>query len=316
MRCVAARFATVCLVVFLSACGGKGNQADSTGQADQVEQIGPSDVGVEQGGPTDVPGVDVVEGGPGDVPGADVAERGPADVPEVGFDQEGTPQLTADFVEQVHIEVITDDDQEGDAGGEDAPDGNGPDLCQPACDGKECGPDGCGGSCGECMNDCDPNCEGNEPYPDPDLCDQEAGVCYSLCCPDCCGKNCGDDGCGGICGQCQEEEDCVDSQCQGGACANEADKAIVLDEANQDVISDCSLGCGFGEDVDQCTADCLVENLGLSEACALCWGGTFACLVENCLDICIAEPAGDACKACFKDPCMVELSDCSGIVEF
>ncbi len=58
-------------------------------------------------------------------------------------------------------------------------------CCKPACAGKVCGDDGCGGSCGEC--------EGF----------QEAcvdGQC--VCQPDCAGKACGDDGCGGSCGSC------------------------------------------------------------------------------------------------------------------
>jgi len=56
--------------------------------------------------------------------------------------------------------------------------------CVSDCFGKECGPDGCGGSCGEC--------------PDGGIC--QAGQCD--CLPDCIGKECGPDGCGGDCGEC------------------------------------------------------------------------------------------------------------------
>ena len=71
-------------------------------------------------------------------------------------------------------------------------------LCVPDCmqnDGvtpKECGDDGCGGTCG----DCDPNMN----------CDN--GVCVDICVPNCAGKDCGDDGCNGTCGACAADETC------------------------------------------------------------------------------------------------------------
>ncbi|MEC9071285.1 MAG: hypothetical protein VX938_02860, partial [Myxococcota bacterium] len=55
------------------------------------------------------------------------------------------------------------------------------------CHGRECGDDGCGGSCGDCAS----LYEGNH------VCN-DAGTCE--CAPDCDGKECGDDGCGGTCG--------------------------------------------------------------------------------------------------------------------
>jgi len=61
-----------------------------------------------------------------------------------------------------------------------------PGGCVPACDGKQCGPDGCGGSCGWCS--------GN------DSC--HVGVCKTIsgCIPACAGKMIGiEDGCGGVC---------------------------------------------------------------------------------------------------------------------
>ncbi|MBT9560415.1 MAG: hypothetical protein IV100_30600 [Myxococcales bacterium] len=70
-------------------------------------------------------------------------------------------------------------------------------TCAPSCNGKECGDDGCGGSCGGCTAgatctdgqcDCVPSCDGNE---------------------------CGDDGCGGSCGSCLDGTTCTDGQCLG-----------------------------------------------------------------------------------------------------
>ena len=61
-----------------------------------------------------------------------------------------------------------------------------PDGCVPACEGRQCGPDGCGGSCGWC------SAQGS----------CQEGVCKVIdgCMPECAGKMIGEvDGCGGVC---------------------------------------------------------------------------------------------------------------------
>lgn len=85
-------------------------------------------------------------------------------------------------------------------------------MCKTACEGRECGPDGCGGSCGECagantecpesgqcacqyLEDCGGAC-----CDDGQVCDED-----SCCSPSCQGKGCGGDGCGGWCGICDVE---------------------------------------------------------------------------------------------------------------
>ena len=60
--------------------------------------------------------------------------------------------------------------------------------CLPACQGKECGPDGCGGVCGVCT---------------PGALCLTGGGCEP-CVPQCTGKECGSDACGGSCGECGE----------------------------------------------------------------------------------------------------------------
>ncbi len=111
--------------------------------------------------------------------------------------------------------------------------------CAPQCGDKECGDDGCGGSCGECVAPescegsvcvCVPACEGKECGDDscggscgPCGVDQtcEAGLCVGegdtggMCAPQCDGKECGDDSCGGSCGECGG-----DRSCQGGSCVS------------------------------------------------------------------------------------------------
>ena len=72
-------------------------------------------------------------------------------------------------------------------------------ICAPACDGKVCGDDGCGGSCGECAEGETCNANGTA----CEFCDAVAN---------CDGKVCGDDGCDGSCGECLEGETCSDDQ--------------------------------------------------------------------------------------------------------
>ena len=107
-------------------------------------------------------------------------------------------------------------------------------VCEPDCDGLWCGADGCGGSCGTCdpgtlcemgicVQDCSEVCDGlecgdgGEPECDCGECSEtevcDAGVCVA-CEPDCEGKECGDDGCGGTCGDCGDTGGvCVLGQC-------------------------------------------------------------------------------------------------------
>ena len=66
--------------------------------------------------------------------------------------------------------------------------------CTPLCGGKECGSDGCGGSCGTC--------------PENHTCSFTTNTCQ--CNKSCTGKLCtDDDGCGGTCG-CKSNEKCIE----------------------------------------------------------------------------------------------------------
>ena len=67
-------------------------------------------------------------------------------------------------------------------------------TCEPSCEGKECGDNGCMGECA-CAN------EG-------DVCVEE-----TCCTPSCDGKECGDDGCGGDCGACTGGQTCTNNTC-------------------------------------------------------------------------------------------------------
>ncbi len=81
-----------------------------------------------------------------------------------------------------------------------------PPDCTPQCDGRICGDDGCGGTCGECSTN--------------EICDSGTCVCVPACAP---ANACGADGCGGSCGACAVNQTCTGTQltrheCRGGVC--------------------------------------------------------------------------------------------------
>ena len=93
-------------------------------------------------------------------------------------------------------------------------------CCEPACNGVECGEDGCGGLCGVCEGgqwvaciDGTCVCSGTMC---PKVCCSNTEVCDSdgFCCTeDCSGKECGDNSCGGVCGICEQGAACMDGLC-------------------------------------------------------------------------------------------------------
>ncbi len=147
-------------------------------------------------------------------------------------------------------------------------------ICLPACEGLECGPDGCGGSCGTCpdsmtceqgkcvpetlgqfadpctSNDdcankmcigpeggskvCSKACAGSGGCPDGFECVEAlyngnpilACVPVGTCTPQCQGKQCGSDGCGGDCGACPQGFKCAAFLCKAldGATCQSADE--------------------------------------------------------------------------------------------
>lgn len=123
-------------------------------------------------------------------------------------------------------------------------------ACVPSCLDRECGPDGCGGSCGSCdspeicslkgtctvpSDGCTPrlgvstcggcDCEPHVCAAFPHCCALEwdaacvaacadQGGCSTHCVAQCDGKNCGPDGCGGFCGYCLPWESCQAGKCR------------------------------------------------------------------------------------------------------
>jgi len=72
--------------------------------------------------------------------------------------------------------------------------------CAPNCQGKSCGPDGCGGFCSGA------SLAGQCPYGQTCMPDQ------TCCRNDCTNRDCGSDNCGGSCGTCGSDQSCSSAQ--------------------------------------------------------------------------------------------------------
>ncbi len=159
-------------------------------------------------------------------------------------------------------------------------------VCEPQCEGRECGYDGCGGSCGEC--------EGNN-----STC--VAGQCE--CKPQCGVMVCGDDGCGGSCGACPDGETCDDGAC---VCAPDCEDKECGPDGCGGFCGACEFGSCIGG-VCYCQAECFGKECGPDNCGGDC--GTCGCGYE-------CNPAGtciyDACdgKQCGDDGCGGSCGDC------
>lgn len=218
--------------------------------------------------------------------------------------------------------------------------------CSPSCDGRACGPDGCGGSCGACVEPgescsadglcvCTPAagvacCEGGAAVCPVDSCGApgpslaacawgcENGVCLP-CQPDCGGKVCGPDGCGGECGtaECDGGAECVSGQCQcvptmaSVCCDAEGPARCRLDSCGEplEVLAACPHGCVDGACLG-CAPACagaVCGPDGCGGVCGACDGG------QACVDgACVCAPAW-ATACCGSARC--ELDSCGQIVK-
>ena len=157
--------------------------------------------------------------------------------------------------------------------------------CTPDCAGRECGSDGCYGTCGECpassicddegQCECIPNCDGK--VCGDDGCGGDCGQCPSglgcdavgqcTCVTNCEGKVCGDDGCGGSCGQCENGTGCTieGDACVPGACSVTVDVATndFGEEVSWEIINGAdevvASGDGYGDN-DLVSTAVLLDN--------------------------------------------------------
>jgi hypothetical protein len=161
-------------------------------------------------------------------------------------------------------------------------------VCTPDCSGKQCGSDGCGGTCGECAGECvaglchmGPGCEATEaPLCNGCACENCVceldsyccetawdSLCVGQCISDCGGcpslENCGDDQCVADdfenCATCPADCACGEgSQCfQGECCVPSCDEKTCGDDGCGGTCGDCGAGqfCNDAfacEDLPQC----------------------------------------------------------------
>jgi hypothetical protein len=101
------------------------------------------------------------------------------------------------------------------------------------------------------------------------------------CIPDCAGKVCGDDGCGGACGV-----PCPDTRvCQGGTC--------VCAPGREECGGECPLQCGAGRARNPFTCSCCKTH---GTTCAG-MPDSGSCCSDNCPGTsCVSLPGGAACE--------------------
>jgi hypothetical protein len=155
----------------------------------------------------------------------------------------------------------------------------------PSCDGKICGGDGCGGSCGSCGGQ--------------DACVGGACVCQGVC-----NGNCGGDGCGGSCGVCADNETCDGTSCLP-ICVPNCDGSCGSCGGTQECINDVCV------EVD--VADCEGKSCGpdgIDEICGSFNGGQVCNGAGVCeTPLCVPDCAG---KQCGDDGCGQSCGGCPG----
>jgi len=217
-------------------------------------------------------------------------------------------------------------------------------CCLPDCDGKVCGDDGCGGSCGTCgdaeLCSAEGQCECEFVKCD-DSCCAEGLVCVGeeVCCaPDCTGKVCGDDGCGGSCGECPKNHVCgEDFQCKCasdacgeaccgdeevctpvGCCVPQCEGKVCGDDACGQTCGECGLNETCGDDFS-----CHCEFLECGPACCgadeICLMGGGCCKPDCAGKECGSDGCGGSCGTCAaleqcdaQGACKCQFKECGG----
>ena len=166
------------------------------------------------------------------------------------------------------------------------------DGCTPQCGGRQCGPDGCGGSCGTCTG----------------MLHCNVGQC-TMCQPACTGKECGDDGCGGQCGTCGAglkcngstcaacQPQCTGRQCGDDGCGGDCGTCTGLTTCKAGLCSLCTASCAGRE----CGDD------GCGGTCGTCGPGKTCSTAGACTAGCTAACAG---RECGDDGCQGSCGTC------
>ena len=190
-----------------------------------------------------------------------------------------TPSLLSDHLPEADADLRQDPDVEVEV------------VCRADCDGKECGDDGCGGSCGDCLEDT--------------VCD-EVGLCVAATCEsskDCPGDLvCADDV--GICVDCEIAADCAEGETCGPDHKCHPVVACTSDKDCKEYDMVCDQGAGVCVECLK-AADCAEEEYCESSYCFP--------------DICVAGATqcdGDTLLACIEDGSSREVAEICGPGQF
>jgi hypothetical protein len=160
----------------------------------------------------------------------------------------------------------------------------------------------------------------------------EGSPCFdgTCCTPSCEGASCGDDGCGGSCGACEEGDMCADGacacapQCDGKDCGDDGCGAVCGECSGQDVCEagvcvctpDCSTAMCGGDGCGGSCGACATDNVCSGGVCVgPCTPGDTRCNVGS-IEVCnpdgetwsaIATCAGDT--PCFEGACCTPVCD-------
>jgi hypothetical protein len=165
--------------------------------------------------------------------------------------------------------------------------------CVPACTGKACGNDGCGGTCGTCASG--------------QVCNA-SGQCGAACTPSCTGLVCGGDGCGGTCGPgCSSGQTCnAGGQCVAACTPNCAGKVCGSDGCG----GTCGSGCTTGQTCDatgqcvSCTPACTGKTCGSDGCGGTCGPGCTTGQTCDATGVCVATCTPSCTgKTCGPDGC-------------
>ncbi len=170
--------------------------------------------------------------------------------------------------------------------------------CQPKCAGKQCGDDGCGGSCGTCTAGT--------------ACG--AGDQCIACIPSCAGKLCGDNGCGGTCGQCEANQSCSpQGKCTTATCVPQCLGKECGSDGCDGTCGACKpgLSCdGVGLCSGTCTSDCAGKKCGsdgCNGTCGKCAANQTCDATGQCVGDCQPNCVG---KSCGSNGCGGQCGTC------
>ncbi len=147
------------------------------------------------------------------------------------------------------------------------------------------------------------------------------------CTPNCAGKACGDNGCGGICGTCPANANCVAGMCKTTGCTSQCDNKTCGDDGCGGVCGLCGndQACVQGncQDKNSCVKQCAGKNCGpdgCGGSCGGCTGGQVCtdglCITPSCTPKCAGKTCGDdacggVCGVCGPDQNCVQ-GNCKG----